>query len=61
MLGVWSKAIAAPATAGAVFLLLTETHGSGALPELRPFWQRRKRLTFEEDSDTISEVVTAPH
>jgi len=61
MLGVWSKAITAPARAGAVFLLLTETHESGALPELRWFCHRAAPLTFVEDSDTISEVATAPH
>ena len=60
MLGVWSRAIAAPASAGAVFFVPTVISESGAIPELRWFCRRAAALTYVEDSDTISEVRTEP-
>jgi hypothetical protein len=59
MLGVRSRAITAPARAGAVFFVLTETLESGAIPELRWFYCRAAPLTLVEDSDTMVQAVSA--
>jgi len=40
-------------------LMLTETHESGAIPELRWFYYRAAALTFMEDSDTMVQAVSA--